>query len=282
MPNSIPKIWFSLFLSLCCFLSAAQEKGDTGVIIDRYFYIQDGDTMRVDHVYPPGQVPASMSYESDKALYDSLMNSASGIMILNSGDTAIDSGTSVVSDAGAYDNVLIGKILVMAVAAVAVLTVLLLLYRRKTASRKEAADSGSAFDSESVRSISDLVSLLMRLASEKDLSGGLSKDSISQLRGFVSDKGSLLSAMLASYSVTHPEFVSRLRTYGLTDQEIGYCCLYAAGLNGKDITFILNDGGHGHYNTASALRSKFDLKDRSVNLSQWLKSLLAETDNVKS
>ena len=282
MPNSMPKIWFSLFLSLCSFLSAAQNKLDTGVIIDRYFYIEDGDTMRVDHVYPSGQVPASVSYESDKALYDSLMNSASGIMILNRGDTAIGRGTAVVSDAGASDNVPTGKILVMAVAAVAVLTVLLLLYRRKIASRKEAADSCSAFDSESVRSISDLVSLLMRLASEKDLSGGLSKDSISQLRGFVSDKGSLLSAMLASYSVTHPEFVSRLRTYGLTDQEIGYCCLYAAGLNGKDITFILNDGGHGHYNTASALRSKFGLRDRSVNLSQWLKSLLAETDNVKS
>ena len=122
----------------------------------------------------------------------------------------------------------------------------------------------------------------MRLASEKDISDGISKDSIRQLRGFVSDKNSLLSAMLASYSVTHPEFVGRLRSYGLTDQEIGYCCLYAAGLNGKDITFILNDGGHGHYNTASALRSRFGLKDRSVNLSQWLKALLAETESVKS
>ena len=264
MSGSVPKILCSLFLSFCYLFSAAQGQRDTSVIIDRYFYIQDDDTMRVDHVYPSGQVPASVSYQSDKALYDSLMNSASGIMILNRGDTAIGRGTAVVSDAGPSDNVPTGKILVSAVAAVAVLTVLLLLYRRKTASRKEAADSGSAFDSESVRSISDLV------------------DSISQLRGFVSDKGSLLSAMLASYSVTHPEFVSRLRTYGLTDQEIGYCCLYAAGLNGKDITFILNDGGHGHYNTASALRSKFGLRDRSVNLSQWLKSLLAETDNVKS
>ena len=46
MPNSIPKIWFSLFLSLCCFLSAAQEKRDTGVIIDRYFYIEDGDILK--------------------------------------------------------------------------------------------------------------------------------------------------------------------------------------------------------------------------------------------
>ncbi len=284
MLGSVPKILCSLlFLSLCCFLSAAQGQRDTSVIIDRYFYIQDGDTMRVDRAYVPGDAPASVSYESDKALYDSLKNSPSGIIILE--DDSISERNGVVANeaAAASGEDASVVILIVAVVVVAVgLAVLALFFRHRAALRKKTAASVPAFDSDSVRSISDLVSLLMRLASEKDISDGISKDSIRQLRGFVSDKNSLLSAMLASYSVTHPEFVGRLRSYGLTDQEIGYCCLYAAGLNGKDITFILNDGGHGHYNTASALRSRFGLKDRSVNLSQWLKSLLAETENVKS
>ena len=238
--------------------------------------------MRVDRAYVPVDAPASVSYELDKALYDSLKNSASGIIILD-GDSISERSWVVANEveAASEEDVSV-VILIVAVVAVMALAALALFFRHRAALRKKTAASVPAFDSDSVRSISDLVSLLMRLASEKDLSDGMSKDSIRQLRGFVSDKNSLLSAMLASYSVTHPEFVGRLRSYGLTDQEIGYCCLYAAGLNGKDITFILNDGGHGHYNTASALRSRFGLKDRSVNLSQWLKALLAETENVKS
>lgn len=282
MSGSVSKILCSIFLSFCCFLSAAQGQRDTSVIIDRYFYIEDGDTMRVDRAYVPGDAPASVSYESDKALYDSLKNSPSGIFILE--DDSISERNGVVANeaATASEEDVSVVILIVAVVAVVLLAVLALFFRHRAALRKKTAASVPAFDSDSVRSISDLVSLLMRLASEKDISDGMSKDSIRQLRGFVSDKNSLLSAMLASYSVTHPEFVHRLRSYGLTDQEIGYCCLYAAGLNGKDITFILNYGGHGHYNTASALRSRFGLKDRSVNLSQWLKALLAETENVKS
>lgn len=83
MSGSVTKILCSLFLSFCCLFSAAQEQRDTSVIIDRYFYIQNDDTMRVDRAYIPGDAPASVSYESDKALYDSLKNSASGIIILD-------------------------------------------------------------------------------------------------------------------------------------------------------------------------------------------------------
>ena len=270
MSGSVTKILCFLFLSFCCLFSAAQGQRDTSVIIDRYFYIQDDDTMRVDHVYPSGISPSSIGCESNEALYDSLKNSILG------------HGVAVADEAAASGGKSAGGILIAGVVAVMALAALALFFRHRAALRKKTAASAPAFDSDSVRSISDLVALLMRLASEKDLSDGMSKDSIRQLRGFVSDKNSLLSAMLTSYSVTHPEFVGRLRSYGITDQEIGYCCLYAAGLNGKDITFILNDGGHGHYNMASALRSRFGLKDRSVNLSQWLKALLAETENVKS
>lgn len=54
MSGSVTKILCFLFLSFCCLFSAAQGQRDTSVIIDRYFYIQDDDTMRVDHVYPSG------------------------------------------------------------------------------------------------------------------------------------------------------------------------------------------------------------------------------------
>lgn len=272
MKRKIPAL-SCLFLLLCsCVVCAAQRKQDTVVIIDRYRYIhQNGDTVKVDLVYPPGDRP-SVNYESYKALTDSLNGTSPINGALNEAD-GMEAGMGNGNGS---------SIVILAVtSAVVLLAVALVLLRRVMIQRKRKVICEVSASEDSVQSISDLVALLMRLASEKDLSDGISPATLKRLRGFVSDKNSLLSALLASYSVTHPEFVRRLRTYGLTDMEAGYCCLYAAGLNGKDISFILNDGGHGHYNTASALRSRFGLKDRRINLSQWLKSLLAECEKVK-
>ena len=76
----------------------------------------------------------------------------------------------------------------------------------------------------------------------------------------------------------HPEFISVLQSHGLTDEETGYCCLYAAGLNGKDISFLLNNGGRSHYNTASRIRARLGLRESDTNLSIYIRSLLANCD----
>lgn len=139
---------------------------------------------------------------------------------------------------------------------------------------KEKLESLSvhAVDGKSVQSIQNVLSLLTLISLEKERS--LSEGSIADsLKLFLKDRNALTSVMLASYSLTDHEFVQNLRMKGLSDREIGYCCLYASGLSGKDISAIF--GSNSHYNIASKVRSKIGLKERDANLALCIKSLLS-------
>ena len=80
--------------------------------------------MRVDRAYVPVDAPASVSYELDKALYDSLKNSASGIIILD-GDSISERSWVVANEveAASEEDVSV-VILIVAVVAVMALAVL--------------------------------------------------------------------------------------------------------------------------------------------------------------
>lgn len=138
--------------------------------------------------------------------------------------------------------------------------------------------SDHAIDEKSVQSIQNVLSLLTLISLEKERS--LSEGSITDsLKLFLKDKNALTSVMLASYSLTDYEFVQNLRMKGLSDREIGYCCLYASGLSGKDISAIF--GSNSHYNIASKVRSKIGLKEREANLAVYIKSLLSIKNETK-
>ncbi len=133
-------------------------------------------------------------------------------------------------------------------------------------------------DDDTKATISETISLFTSILSEKDLPHGLSDRNKDKIKKLAADKTGLMTLLTTSYSLTHPVFVSRLKNYNLTDTEIGYCCLYASGLKGKDISFLLNNGGHSHYNMASTIRAKIGLKENDTNLSIHIKSML--TDNA--
>ena len=138
--------------------------------------------------------------------------------------------------------------------------------------------SDHAINEKSVQSIQNVLSLLTLISLEKERS--LSEGSITDsLKLFLKDKNALTSVMLASYSLTDYEFVQNLRMKGLSDREIGYCCLYASGLSGKDISAIF--GSNSHYNMASKVRSKIGLKEREANLAVYIKSLLSIKSETK-
>ena len=74
-----------------------------------------------------------------------------------------------------------------------------------------------------------------------------------------------------------PEARNKMELYcDLSDGEIGYCCLYAMGLKGKDISAYM---GNGHYKLSSAIRKKFGLSEHDTNLDIFLREILAETIN---
>lgn len=131
-------------------------------------------------------------------------------------------------------------------------------------------------DEDTREAIQDTISLLTGLLSEKDLTGSMSDRSNERIRRLAANKSGLMTALRMSYSLTEPGFVSKLQGYGLTDKEIGYCCLYASGLKGKDISFLLNNGGHGHYNIASTVRAKIGLMESDTNLSIYIRNMLRD------
>ena len=77
-----------------------------------------------------------------------------------------------------------------------------------------------------------------------------------------------------SYKASHPSFVRYLEGKGLSGWEVGYCCLYAMGLKGKDIGKYLQKGGH--FNISSRIRTKLGISSHDTNLGIYIRKLLSE------
>lgn len=77
-----------------------------------------------------------------------------------------------------------------------------------------------------------------------------------------------------SFSISHPVFIQKLRSHGLTDWEVGYCCLYALGLNSKEVGHYINSSTY--YKMNSLIRRKLGLDSHSTNLNLYIKKMLEE------
>ena len=95
-----------------------------------------------------------------------------------------------------------------------------------------------------------------------------------EIEKLVTDKESFINSNRMSFSGSHPKFIHYLEEKGLTEWEINYCCLYALGLNGKEIgTYIKM---RSHYNQSSIIREKLGISEHDTNLSIYIRKLLKE------
>ena len=86
------------------------------------------------------------------------------------------------------------------------------------------------------------------------------------------DNENFLQSTMLSFKLTHPKFISFLQMKGLSDWEIGCCCLYCIGLNGSEISNFL--GIKYFYKRSSIIRHKLDIQ--SVNIDTFLSKKLKE------
>lgn len=93
-----------------------------------------------------------------------------------------------------------------------------------------------------------------------------------ELEQLVANREEFLYATRMTFAAAHPRFITALESRGLTEAEVEYCCLYAIGLRGKDISVYVGHGGH--YNESSAIRSKLGLGPHDTNLGNYLRSML--------
>lgn len=101
---------------------------------------------------------------------------------------------------------------------------------------------------------------------------GANKEANAQIEMLISDREAFLESTRKSFEAGHPKFISYLRSKGLSDWEVNYCCLYLVGLNGKEIGEYINLKRH--YTYGSVIRHKLGLGEHDRNLGNHLKTLV--------
>jgi len=99
-----------------------------------------------------------------------------------------------------------------------------------------------------------------------------------EIENLISDRESFLISTKVVFKENHPKFISILEQKGLTDWEIGYCCLYTLGLKGKEVGEFIQKKRH--YIISSDIRKKLGLGEHDTNIGIWLRTLLAETESL--
>lgn len=101
-----------------------------------------------------------------------------------------------------------------------------------------------------------------------------------EIENLISDRESFLISTKIVFKENHPEFISTLEDKGLTDWEIGYCCLYTLGLKGKEVGEFIQKKRH--YIISSEIRKKLGLGEHDTNIGIWLRTLISETERLKN
>lgn len=112
--------------------------------------------------------------------------------------------------------------------------------------------------------------------SSDDKTYRISEDEIETL---MSDREEFLISTKVVFKESHPEFISALEKKGLSDWEIGYCCLYTLGLKGKDVGEFIRKKRH--YIISSEIRKKLGLGEHDTNIGIWLRNLLSEVEKAE-
>lgn len=150
-----------------------------------------------------------------------------------------------------------------------VIIVICLLIIRRTRRRLESMP-----DEESMRLIRERLAVL-----DKVLASHISSDekayriSEEEIENLMADRESFLISTTVVFKESHPEFISYLKNKGLSDWEIGYCCLYTLGLKGKDVGEFIKKKRH--YIISHEIRSRLGLGEHDTNIGNYLRDLLA-------
>ena len=99
-----------------------------------------------------------------------------------------------------------------------------------------------------------------------------------EIENLISDRESFLISTKIVFKENHPGFISILEQKGLSDWEIGYCCLFTLGLKGKEVGEFIQKKRH--YIISSEIRKKLGLGEHDTNIGIWLRTLLSETENL--
>ena len=160
-------------------------------------------------------------------------------------------------------------VILAALAAIALCIALIRRYARKLKGKP---------DDRSMELIRERLAVLDKvLASHISSDDKAWKISEEEIESLMSDRESFLISTKIVFKESHPAFISELEKKGLTDWEIGYCCLYTLGLKGKDVGEFIQKKRH--YIISSDIRKKLGLGEHDTNIGIWLRELMSHTES---
>lgn len=130
-----------------------------------------------------------------------------------------------------------------------------------------------------IKVLQERTKLLNSILAHEIKPAGSSKNNPRQLiEELLRDKDRFMDTNRLAFTASNPEFIAYFEHYGLTTKEINYVCLYALGLNGKEIGIYTNRKRH--YIISSEIRSKLSLDEHATNLGPYIRNILDTTPAI--
>lgn len=160
------------------------------------------------------------------------------------------------------------KLVIISLLAMAVLIAVIRIVVRKLRQRP---------DEKAMAVIRQRLAVLDKVIASRISSDGKALDTAEEeIDVLMADREEFLRSTKIVFEESHPKFIAYLQDKGLTDWEIGYCCLYTLGLKGKDIGEYIQKKRH--YIISHEIRQKLGLDEHDTNLSIWLRQLLMDLE----
>ena len=101
-----------------------------------------------------------------------------------------------------------------------------------------------------------------------------SKEVDKEIEDLLENKEVFMTSTRMAFAGSHPHFIKHLESCGLSEWEMGYCCLYALGLKGKEVGEYIQMKSH--FNNSSDIRKKLGLPEHGITLGTHIRQLLSE------
>lgn len=106
------------------------------------------------------------------------------------------------------------------------------------------------------------------------ISQSYSQKAETEIANLMKDREKFIHSTVLSFEVSNHRFIQRLLFCGLSEWEVGICCLYAIGLRGKDIASYLQDKSF--YKTSSNIRTKLNIPKNDSTINIYLTRMMEE------
>ncbi len=144
---------------------------------------------------------------------------------------------------------------------------------------KEILDNKKSLPEQVIKVLQERTKLLNSILAHEIKPAGSSKNNPRQLiEELLRDKDRFMDTNRLAFTASNPEFIAYFEHYGLTTNEINHVCLYALGLNGKEIGIYTNRKRH--YIISSEIRHKLSLDEHATNLGPYIRNILDTTPAI--